>query len=99
RMLRNDQGVKDARVILIGHSVGAYILLEVIRRLRENVEREEEGVQVIGGICLFPTVTHIAKSPSGRKSSVCFHLIPRPAPVTNSCSGFSISVPSHKWPR
>ncbi|KAF2680598.1 hypothetical protein K458DRAFT_311304 [Lentithecium fluviatile CBS 122367] len=70
--VQKDSGARDIRVILIGHSVGAYILLEVLRRQREK----SNGVRIIGGICLFPTITHIAKSPSGRKSSWLLNLHP-----------------------
>ncbi|KAF2474294.1 uncharacterized protein BDR25DRAFT_332396 [Lindgomyces ingoldianus] len=63
-------GGTDVRVILVGHSVGAYILLEIIRRTREKAANDpDNGVRIAGGICLFPTVTHISHSPSGRKSS------------------------------
>lgn len=31
-----DRGAKDVRVILVGHSVGSYISLEIIRRLRAH---------------------------------------------------------------
>jgi hypothetical protein len=61
------EGAKDVRVILMGHSVGSYILLEIIRRVRAK----QEGVRIIGGICLFPTVMDIAKSESGKIASVC----------------------------
>lgn len=62
-----------AEVILMGHSVGSYILLEVLRRRKQRASVEEgftSNAKVIAGICLFPTVTHIAKSPSGKKFSV-----------------------------
>ena len=58
------------KVILIGHSVGSYILLEVLRR-RKNAASSTSALNIVGGILLFPTVTHIAKSPSGLKLSVC----------------------------
>lgn len=61
------------KVILIGHSVGAYILLELIRRHRERVEKEkeeEEDFDLIGGVLLFPTIVNIAKSPMGLVASV-----------------------------
>lgn len=62
------------RVVLVGHSVGAYILLEVLRRQKKrSAAGYGHGVRtmkIVGGICLFPTVTHIAKSQSGRRLSV-----------------------------
>ena len=47
-------------VILIGHSVGAYILLETFHR-------RPPGLNLTAGILLFPTVTHISLSPAGRR--------------------------------
>ncbi|ORY17625.1 hypothetical protein BCR34DRAFT_446546, partial [Clohesyomyces aquaticus] len=64
---------EDVRVILIGHSVGSYILLELIRRLRLQTATSQDNpsteIRVAGGICLFPTVAHIAQSSSGKKST------------------------------
>jgi pimeloyl-ACP methyl ester carboxylesterase len=66
---RNDGAV---RVILIGHSVGAYIALEVIRRLHEERSKVVRGSNassayiVSGAILLTPTVIDIAKSSYGR---------------------------------
>ncbi|PGH01988.1 hypothetical protein GX51_04920 [Blastomyces parvus] len=59
-------------VILIGHSVGAYVAMEIIRRHRESNTLASKGdddgaMDIIGGILLFPTVVDIAKSSSGRK--------------------------------
>lgn len=71
------EGGDVPRVVLVGHSVGAYILLELVRRCRGDVrggggqEVGAEGkMRIVGGVCLFPTVTHIARSRSGRKFSV-----------------------------
>jgi hypothetical protein len=50
-------------ITLIGHSVGSYIVLEVVQRLRKS----SSPVNITAGILLFPTVTHIAKSPNGVK--------------------------------
>lgn len=60
------------QILVIGHSVGAYITLEVMRRWRERLKNDvgcKRGV-IQGGVCLFPTVTHIAKSSSGVKLTV-----------------------------
>ena len=59
------------KVILIGHSVGGYILLEMIRRHKGRVERGlEKDFDLIGGILLFPTIVNIAKSPLGVVANV-----------------------------
>ena len=60
---------KKVLVILIGHSVGAYILLEILSRF-QNMQvdsQTETPFDISGGICLFPTVVDIAKSPTGEK--------------------------------
>lgn len=68
------EGGKAPKVVLMGHSVGSYILLEVLRRhrarLAKGTSHGDEGLGIVGGICLFPTVTHIAKSQSGRRLTV-----------------------------
>ena len=61
---------RTPKVILMGHSVGAYILLELIRNHRKMIESGEKDFDLIGGILLFPTITDIAKSPSGIVASV-----------------------------
>lgn len=72
---RNRTG-RNPKVILIGHSVGCYMLLELIQQHRDkiqellnqhgdNIEEGEEDFDLIGGILLFPTITDIAKSPLG----------------------------------
>ena len=58
------------KVILIGHSVGAYILLELIRQHRTRIDEGEKDFDLIGGILLFPTITHIAQSQQGMIYSV-----------------------------
>ena len=58
------------KVILIGHSVGSFILLEIISRHLMNVKSGREDFQIVGGILLFPTITHLSKSSSGLVFSV-----------------------------
>lgn len=59
------------KVILMGHSVGGYILLELLRRHRRKLSLDRGAdMEIVGGVLLFPTVTHIAKSPSGLKLGV-----------------------------
>ncbi len=64
-------------MIFIGHSVGAYILLETVRllnlRRKEKIENGEVvDVDVVGGILLFPTIQDIALSKSGKIVTVCY---------------------------
>ncbi|KAL9038788.1 MAG: hypothetical protein Q9214_005143, partial [Letrouitia sp. 1 TL-2023] len=49
----------------MGHSVGAYILLEIVRNHRKRIQSPDEDFDLIGGILLFPTIADIAQSPSG----------------------------------
>jgi pimeloyl-ACP methyl ester carboxylesterase len=66
-----EQSAKDVRVILVGHSVGAYISLEIIRRLRAHgLAGDDFETRVIGAIGLFPTIVDIARSESGMKAAV-----------------------------
>ncbi|KAL7656045.1 hypothetical protein ACMYSQ_005173 [Aspergillus niger] len=68
-----------SRVILMGHSVGTYIAMEVIRRHRERSTSDHSntgGFDIIGGVMLFPTVMDIASSPSGKKLTTLLSIIP-----------------------
>ncbi|KAJ6002083.1 hypothetical protein N7499_002051 [Penicillium canescens] len=69
------------KVILIGHSVGAYIAMEILRRHREASPGEGRDFDIIGGAMLFPTVIDIAASASGRKLTTLLSIIPRFAAV------------------
>ena len=63
-------------VILVGHSVGAYILMETLAwKQRTAKERTApfhwyDDFEILGGVCLFPTIVDLAKSPKGRLMSV-----------------------------
>jgi pimeloyl-ACP methyl ester carboxylesterase len=68
-----DQGGRDVRVILVGHSVGSYIGLEIVRRLRAHgLAGEDFDTRISGVVGLFPTVVDIARSESGVKLAVRF---------------------------
>jgi pimeloyl-ACP methyl ester carboxylesterase len=69
-------------VILIGHSVGSYIAMEILRRHRErrkkpsgDVNQPGHRIDIVGGVLLFPTVVDIAKSPSGKILTVRIYAI------------------------
>lgn len=64
------------KIILVGHSVGAYICMEVLRRLRAKEKMQSKlpnggsdvgGIKFVGLIGLWPTITWIGKSPNGRR--------------------------------
>ncbi|KAJ0416527.1 hypothetical protein BJY00DRAFT_326240 [Aspergillus carlsbadensis] len=85
------------KVILIGHSVGTYMAMEILRRHRESHHSgssssprtsggeasEQQDYDIVGGILLFPTVKDIAASPSGKKLTFLLRLIPQLALVVS----------------
>ncbi|KAL2000394.1 hypothetical protein VTN02DRAFT_3188 [Thermoascus thermophilus] len=80
------------RVILIGHSVGAYIAMEILRRHREgrvqgdadaDADADAAAFDIVGGILLFPTVVDIAKSVAGRRVAWLLYLVPQLALVAS----------------
>ncbi|RMY98122.1 hypothetical protein D0862_07733 [Hortaea werneckii] len=71
-------------VILIGHSVGSYILLEIVSKWQQSRQKAGQPplpYDIIGGICLFPTVVDIAKSPTGRRMTPLLNLPAFPTAV------------------
>ncbi|KAL4992007.1 hypothetical protein BDW68DRAFT_118105 [Aspergillus falconensis] len=77
------------KVILVAHSVGTYIAMEILRRHRERQSTTYDDVDananfdITGGIMLFPTVLDIAKSPSGQKLTLLLRIIPQLALVVS----------------
>ncbi|GAD97388.1 conserved hypothetical protein [Paecilomyces variotii No. 5] len=73
------------KVILIGHSVGAYIAMEILRRHREEekVQEGEEPFGIIGAVLLFPTVIDIAQSAAGKRLTWLLYFIPQLALVAS----------------
>lgn len=67
---QGDGGAQDVRVILMGHSVGAYLALEIIRRLRAHgLAGDDFETRIVGAVVLFPTIVDIARSESGIKAA------------------------------
>lgn len=50
----------EYRLILIGHSIGAHIILQILKRL------DDKGDRVLKAVLLFPTIERITASPSGK---------------------------------
>ncbi|KAJ8287534.1 hypothetical protein COCON_G00001930 [Conger conger] len=49
---------RDAKLVLIGHSIGCYIILEMMKR--------DPELQVVKSVLLFPTIERMAATPQGR---------------------------------
>jgi hypothetical protein len=88
------QGQVYDSIILVGHSVGGYIILEMLQRLRKS-----SRCNVKAGILLFPTVTHIAKSPNGAKFSALFRIwgFPRGASLAAKALLWPVPDPALRW--
>ena len=65
----NGDTCRGPKVILMAHSVGAYMALEILRRKPQRLN-ELADLDIIGAALLFPTVTEIAKSWHGSILSV-----------------------------
>lgn len=73
RIQQDTQTSQPIRVVIMGHSVGAYMLLEVMTWWRDHPKecpQDRNLLQIVGGVCLFPTIVDIAKSPRGKIMSV-----------------------------
>ncbi|KAK8097066.1 hypothetical protein PG999_013010 [Apiospora kogelbergensis] len=53
-------------VILVGHSVGTYLILQLFHKLLREPEAAPH-LRLKAGILLFPTIEHIRHSPSGQR--------------------------------
>lgn len=57
------------RVVLVAHSMGAFLALELLSQLNHSQQQQQQPppqVEVAGGIMLFPTAMEIAQSPQGQ---------------------------------
>lgn len=82
-------------VILMGHSVGTYILLEVLQRLRKS----SSTLKVKAGILLMPTVIGLAESSSGVRAKPLFQIpgFPRGASLIANALLTPIPKSGVKW--
>lgn len=61
------QGQPFDEVILMGHSLGTYIALELFHRHLHDPAAVAPGLNLKSGVLLFATISHLAKSPKGVK--------------------------------
>ena len=60
---------RGPKIILVAHSVGAYMVLEMLRRKAQRHNKLAD-LDIVGAVLLFPTVTEIAQSWHGSILSV-----------------------------
>jgi pimeloyl-ACP methyl ester carboxylesterase len=69
--LRNENSIQgDLPVVVIGHSIGAYMALETVAKWQELSQQGPTNMRLSAGICLFPTIYELALSPTGRQVGV-----------------------------
>ena len=81
RRMRVDYGLDDVPidVSLIGHSVGAYIALEMVRKHHEELKSgiaSVESFNIVSTMLLTPTIQDIAQSSSGRIATPILSTLP-----------------------
>ncbi|KAJ1328875.1 Lipid-droplet associated hydrolase [Microdochium nivale] len=90
-------------IVIIGHSVGSYIALELFHR-NLAARRDASSLPPIpalprSAILLFPTITHIAQSPSGQKLNLLRQL-PLVGPNLYRLARFALALvpqPAVSW--
>jgi len=82
-------------ITLMGHSVGTYILLELLQRLR----RTSSSLNVTAGILLMPTIMGLAESPSGVKAAPLLRIfgLPRGLHFLAKVLFWPLPVSALKW--
>jgi pimeloyl-ACP methyl ester carboxylesterase len=60
----------DLPVILIGHSIGAYMVLQTVNKWQALAKQGLTNMRLSAGICLFSTIYELALSPTGRQVGV-----------------------------
>jgi pimeloyl-ACP methyl ester carboxylesterase len=67
----------DLPVVVIGHSIGAYMVLETVAKWKRLAKQGPTNMKIAAGLCLFPTIYELNLSPTGRQVGVrTMHRIP-----------------------
>lgn len=84
----------SARVVATGHSVGAYIVTQLLKARKDEVS---------AAFLLFPTISHIAATPNGQRLKYIFKPVPRR--IISSCGYMAKLLPDsvlafiyREWP-
>ena len=70
RLRVRDSIAGDLPVILIGHSIGAYMVLQTVNKWQALAKQGPTNMRLSAGICLFPTIYELNLSPTGRQVGV-----------------------------
>lgn len=70
RLRRENSIDGDLPVVLIGHSIGAYMVLETVAKWQKLAQQSPTNMKLSAGLCLFPTIYELALSPTGRQVGV-----------------------------
>jgi pimeloyl-ACP methyl ester carboxylesterase len=60
----------DLPVVLVGHSIGAYMVLEAVAKWKKLAKQGPTNMEITAGLCLFPTIYELNLSPTGRQVGV-----------------------------
>ncbi|KAH9974435.1 hypothetical protein BGW80DRAFT_1304066 [Lactifluus volemus] len=87
------------RVLLVGHSIGCWLIQEVIKARRTALSSRDVGV-----FMLFPVISHIARTPNGKKLSLlCRPPWPRLVAYLSLLMGYAplyiLGLAQPSWPR
>ena len=73
----------DLPVVVIGHSIGAYMVLETVAKWKKLAQQGPTKMEITAGLCLFPTIYELNLSPTGRQFGVRIVHHSTLKPVTN----------------
>lgn len=69
--LRKENHIQDdLPVVVIGHSIGAYMVLETVAKWQKLAQQGPTNMKLSAGLCLFPTIYELNLSPTGRQVGV-----------------------------
>ena len=60
----------DLPVVVVGHSIGAYMVLETVAKWKKLAKQGPTNMEITAGLCLFPTIFELFLSPTGRRVGV-----------------------------
>jgi pimeloyl-ACP methyl ester carboxylesterase len=60
----------DLPVVVVGHSIGAYMVLETVAEWKKLANQGPTNMEISAGLCLFPTIFELFLSPTGRRVGV-----------------------------